>query len=213
MRILAAADVHGNRGVYEWLLRTAKQERADALILAGDLLTMDDEPVLRREADWLLALLRQSGLPVLYLMGNDDLISLDYRDDQIRPLHGDRIECGGFPFVGYQYSLPFMGGIYEKPEEEIGNDLAAIEPLLNERTILVTHSPAHGVLDRTFGGEHVGSRSVAALLDRRPVLMHIHGHIHHSFGREGKHFNVACAAQRRAFVVDLPSLNHQILLG
>lgn len=211
MRILAAADIHGVREVYEWLGVAADKERADALILAGDLLAMDTPDALRADAEWIVSLLAELRRPVLYLMGNDDLRPLDYQDGWIQFVHNKRLELGGFAFVGYQYSLPFVGGIFEKPEQEIEKDLASLEPLLDAHTVFITHAPAYGVLDRTFGGEHVGSRSLARLLQSNPVLSHIHGHIHESFGRDGNRFNVASAGKCRAFLIDLPSLNHRIL--
>lgn len=61
------------------------------------------------------------------------------------------------------------------------------------------------------GGERAGSPSLAALLDRNPVVAHIHGHIHGCFGREGSHFNVAAAGRRRAFLIDLKTLDFQVL--
>lgn len=42
MRVLAAADVHGRRAVYDWLLAAAREHRVDAVILAGDLLGCPD---------------------------------------------------------------------------------------------------------------------------------------------------------------------------
>lgn len=108
---------------------------------------------------------------------------------------------------------PFMGGIFEKPESEIERDVRELEPLLDDRTVFVTHLPAHGALDRVFSGEQVGSRSLAALLDRKPVLVHLHGHIHNSFGRQGNHFNVAAAGRRRAGLIELPSLNYSVVTG
>jgi Icc-related predicted phosphoesterase len=104
-----------------------------------------------------------------------------------------------------------MGKVFVKSEEEIDEDLQSLESLLEKPTILVTHAPAVGVLDRSFEGEHVGSRALGALLQRRPVLAHIHGHIHGDFGRDEYHFNVAAAGQRRAVDIDLPSLDHQVL--
>ena len=71
--------------------------------------------------------------------------------------------------------------------------------------------PAKGVLDRTSLGEQVGSPSLAALLDRKAVLAHIHGHVHESFGCEANRFNVASAGRKRAFLIDVPSLNHRAL--
>ena len=44
------------------------------------------------------------------------------------------------------------------------------------------------------------------MIDVRNVLAHIHGHVHGAPGYEGRHFNVAAAAKRRAMLIELPSL-------
>jgi len=214
VRVLAAADLHGVGSVYEWLVEVAQDQRPDAMLLAGDLLVGGwQEEQQRQIQEFIVPWLRKLPVPVFYLMGNDDFVGLEYEDERVRRLHGQRLELGGYNFVGYQYSPPFVGGIFEKPEAEIEQDMRALEPLLDDKTVLVTHSPAYGVLDRTYSGEAVGSRSLASLLKRRRVLAHIHGHIHESFGREGKHFNVAAAGRRRAVLVELPSLEHTVLRG
>ena len=213
MRILATADIHGVLSVYEWLVELVKEHEADLVVVAGDLFAGFQEEAQREQRGEIIPLLKRMPVPVLYLMGNDDFVHLDYEDERVKPLHGRRLDYGGHGFVGYQYSLPFVGGIFVKPETEIERDLGSLEPLLDEQTVLVTHSPAYGVLDRVHSGEHVGSRSLAGLLGRKPVLAHLHGHIHESVGREGNHFNVAAAGRRRAVVIDLPSLDSKVLQG
>jgi Icc-related predicted phosphoesterase len=208
MRILAAADIHGVIFVYEWLVRHAHS--ADVLVLAGDLFDADFPAKQRKQAEKIVARLRASSAPVLYLMGNDDNVALDYEDDLIQPLHGRRVEIGDYNFVGYQYTPPFVGDAFVKPDNEIAGDLQLLEPLIDERTVLVTHTPAFGSLDLCHE-ENVGSRSLAELLARRPVLAHIHGHIHYWFGTDGNHFNVASAATCRAMLIDLPSLHHEVV--
>lgn len=211
MRIIAAGDIHGVMSVYEWLAEYAGQQEADLLILAGDLLECDSGDEQRKQARCLVAVLKAIRIPVFYIMGNDDFVPLDYEDEQIKSLHSRRLACGPYNFVGYQYSLPFMGGIFEKPENEIAEDVRALESLLDGHTVFVSHSPAFGVLDRTASGVHAGSRSLGDLISHKPPLAHIHGHVHESFGRDGRHFNVAAAGMRRAMSVDLPSLAHQII--
>ncbi len=211
VRVLATADIHGVMSIYEWLVGSVEEYRADLLVLAGDLFAGDWADGQREQAPQIIPLLKRAAVPVFYLMGNDDNVALDYEDEQIKPLHGRRLACGSYSFVGYQYTPPFVGTIFVKPDSEIEKDLRLLEPLLDQQTVLVTHSPAYRALDRIYAGEHVGSHSLATLLERRPVLAHIHGHIHHSFGRQGNHFNVASAGQRRAMMIDLPSLNHLVL--
>lgn len=213
MRILASADVHGVLSVYAWLVESVKQYQADLLALAGDLFAGDREDAQREQARQIIPVLKGAAVPCFYLMGNDDNVELDYEDEQIKPVHGRRLIRGSYNFVGYQYTPPFAGTVFVKPDREMEKDLQLVEPLLDTKSILVTHAPAHGTLDSSLVGEHVGSRSLAALLDRRPVLAHIHGHIHDSFGHEGNHFNVAAAGQRRAMIIELPSLDWRVVRG
>ena len=208
MRLLAAADIHGALTVYEWLVGLTRE--VDVLILAGDLFDGDVVEGQRLQAQEILARLRESKVPVLYIMGNDDNVALDYEDGFVQPLHGKRVEVGAYNFVGYQYTPPFMGETYVKTDEEIAVDLLQLEPLIDERTVLVTHSPAFGSLDLCDVG-NVGSRAIADFLVRKPVLAHIHGHIHYRFGTEEKHFNVASAARCRAMTIELPSLRHEVI--
>jgi Icc-related predicted phosphoesterase len=208
LRILATADLHGIPIVYQWLVPTASC--ADVLILAGDLLEGDVPDNQRKQAQKWVAQLRESRVPVFYIMGNDDNVPLDYEDDLIKPLHGRRIDVGDYNFVGYQYTPPFVGDTFCKPEEEMDADLRALEPLVDEHTVFVTHSPAMGHLDMCFG-DNVGSRAIEEFLLRKPVLVHLHGHIHNQFGRDGNHFNVAAAGTCRAVLIELPSLHHEVI--
>ena len=91
-------------------------------------------------------------MPVLYIIGNDDLVELESDSDRVQSMHGRRITCGPVNFVGYQDSLPFMGGTFEKPDAAIDPDLACLPPF-DPGTVFVSHSPAFGVLDPGFGDE------------------------------------------------------------
>lgn len=216
MRILASADVHGSRPVYDWLLDVARERDVVAIVLAGDLFGCLDgfdtpEDAQRHEAGMLTELLDGAGVPVLYIMGNDDLVELHSDSDRVQSIHGRQVECGRFAFVGYQYSLPFMGGTFEKPDADIRSDLAQLPARLSSATIFVSHSPALGILDPGFGGVQIGSSSLGAFLEANPFRAHIHGHSHAGFGRSGNHFNVASAARKRAMIIDLETLQHQVL--
>ena len=216
MIALAASDLHGNHAVYHWLVRTAGEGNADLIILAGDLLGCPDgfetvEEAQRQDAAAIVRILAGTDTPIYYIMGNDDLVELEPRSDQFTSLHGCRVEVGGLNLVGYQYSLPFMGGVYEKSEEEIRQDLAHLENLVDARTILVTHSPAYGILDLGVLDLHAGSQAILDLVRARDPLAHIHGHIHREFGRCGRHFNVAAGGRPRALWINLPTLATRIV--
>jgi len=214
VRILAIADIHGEIEVYEWLRDAVSRYDADTLILAGDLMMGGWEEEQSEQArNLVVPLLQTIPVPVFFIMGNDDHIELEPGDEKVRSVHEKRIDFGTYDVVGYQYSTPFIGSCHEKPEEEIAVDLRQIDPLLDENTIFVTHSPAFGFVDRIYAGDQVGSRAINELLACTNVLCHIHGHIHHSFGHAGNHFNVACGGRRRAMIITLPALTHSVIEG
>jgi len=93
----------------------------------------------------------------------------------------------------------------------LGLTFESMCPLVDRQTVLVTHAPAYGSLDVVFGN-HVGSRAIADFLFHNPVLVHLHGHIHQCFGRDGNHFNVAAAATARAMLIHLPSMRHEVVV-
>jgi len=217
MRVLAAADFHGDLDVYSWLVRSAAEVGPDVVVLAGDLLAAPPhhpgpiEEAHRESAAAVLDVLRVIEAPLLYVMGNDDMVDLDSRVDGIRSVHGRRMDVGEFGFVGYQFSPPFLGGIHERPEERIRTDLLELAPLIDEKTVFVTHPPAFGILDLGLLGRHAGSRAILDVVTERRPVAHVHGHIHEQFGRSGKHFNVAAAGHERAVLIDLTTMSHRVL--
>jgi Icc-related predicted phosphoesterase len=216
MKILAAADIHGNHRFYHLISDLAELWEAQAIVLAGDLLGYPPgfdnvEDAQRADAKDILGLLESSSVPVFYIMGNDDLVELGPGAGPVRSIHGTRTDLGQYNFVGYQYSLPFIAGIYEKTEEAIGRDLAELVPLTNACTIFVTHCPAKGFLDRTMLSTHAGSTSVLDFVEKTGVRAHIHGHIHSGFGRDGCHFNVAALPIARAMLIDIDRMTHRVI--
>ena len=212
MRLLAIADIHGATDVYEWLCDAVSDNGADALILAGDLLLGAWEEGQSKQAyTFVLPILYTIPIPVYFIMGNDDYVELESQKEMIRSVHGRRLDMSVYSIAGYQYSPPFVGSCHEKPEDEIAADLNKMDSLIDENTVLVTHTPAYGYVDQTYSGDHVGSHALSNWLYRKNVLCHIHGHIHHSFGRSGNHFNVAADGRPRAMIINLPSLSYSVI--
>ncbi len=87
MRILAAADIHGVLSVYKWLIELAEEHEPDLVLLAGDLFAGGWEEDQREQAGKTVSLLKKVPVPLLYLMGNDVFVGLDYEDELVKPLH------------------------------------------------------------------------------------------------------------------------------
>lgn len=216
MRILATADLHGDREIYKWLVRASKNVQPEVVVLAGDLLGYPDgyssiDEAQRANASDILSILEGVGVPVLFVMGNDDFVDLEPPGPHFQALHGRRFERQGFNFVGYPYSWPFMGGIFEKPEAEIEEDLSVLARQVDESTVPVTRSPVSGILDIRIMDAHAGSKALGRMVELKNPVAHIHGHIHSSFGVNGRPYNVAAAWKRRAIVLDLENQSHEII--
>jgi Icc-related predicted phosphoesterase len=110
------------------------------------------------------------------------------------------------PFVGYQYTNPYVGGPFEKVEREQEADMLALERLLDRDSVLITHGPPVGILDLVDDGQHVGSMALRRLVDRRPPRLHLFGHIHQAFGIEGRNVNGAYPLSRKFIAVDTETL-------
>jgi len=92
------------------------------------------------------------------------------------------------------------------------SDLMSLESLMNSRTVLVTHGPAYGVLDAGVLDQPCGSSSLAELLNRCALRAHVHGHIHSQFGRIGRTFNVASGGRKRAMIINLETMEHEVVV-
>ena len=216
--VLFAADLHGRQNLYRWLGEQIETHHPDLVVLAGDLLGRPAgyatrEAAQRVDAGAVLAHLDAWAAPTWYVMGNCDRVELPARPPRIQSLHERRLVLGDTAFVGYQTTTPFTGGPFEKPEEGIESDLARLGPLLDEHTVLITHGPAYGILDKNYTGARTGSVALRKLVDSFPFRVHVHGHIHEAYGSEGRHFNVAAAGIKRALLLDVSTMEHRLIGG
>ncbi len=138
-------------------------------------------------------ILSTAAKPVLFIMGNDDgIIGYEWRSEgQLQNINQKRIDLGTYNFVGYQYTNPFVGGLFEKSEEEQMRDLRRLQRIIDGETILVTHGPAYGLYDTACSNPmtedelSVGSKALRWLVDAAKPKIHLHGHIHRLYGIHG----------------------------
>lgn len=186
LTILAAADLHGKRQAYKSLAYHARQREIDIVVLAGDLTRYRDDALEDELKDILISICK----PVLFIMGNDDPYEWSSEHNLVN-LNQRRYVYNDIPFVGYQYSNPFVGGDFEKTEEEQSEDFKTLKGLVDSNTVLVTHNPCYGILDEPDTGRHEGGRGLGELCSSLRPKYHICGHIHESAGVQDNHFNVA----------------------
>jgi Icc-related predicted phosphoesterase len=185
MKILVGTDFHGKEAVFEGFAEKAEEERADVLVICGDITHFGT----LQEAKRLLSLLTGLRLPVLFVPGNCDPQSLAGVDvEGARCIHGKNVSYGDITFLGVGGSPPTpFRTPFEMSEETLMKTLARASSNLpaNLWTVLVSHAPPYGTrLDQASLGHHAGSRSVRKFIEERSPSIVFCGHIHEGKGED-----------------------------
>lgn len=168
------------------------------------------EIALQNKQKYYKAILRQAGKPIVFIMGNDDgILGLGRAwtsEGKFVDINQRRAKHGKYNLVGYHYTSPFVGGVYEKTVSDQENDFSILEEMIDHNTILVSHGPPLGILDTAADGKHVGSKALLDLVERTSPRLHLFGHIHSNFGNNGSSVNGAYPHSRKFVSVNVDTL-------
>ena len=166
-----------------------KLEGGDLLIIAGDLTSRDDNDGYTAFELWLL---EQDYKKKIVISGNHDgqICSGKWKlatDSRTEYLCDSGTEFEGLKIWGSPWSLWFPV-INPKCTAFTGNEnqlMDSYDKIPHDVDILITHTPAYGILDKIGEDRHVGSTALYGWLKYvgRPRL-HVFGHIHEAYGQE-----------------------------
>lgn len=199
MKILALADFHAEEIILSRLKEHLKSEEYDAITISGDL--TENGPV--SYVQELLKILK--GQKVFAVLGNCD-------PKQIKEnLGGACVENRNVEFKGLNITgigggvISRHGTINEKSEEEFEKELKGLK--IDEKTIFISHCPPYGILDTTFNGEKIGSKSIKKMIEERKPKLFVCGHVHEEEGWEKVNktivINLPPAKRLRAGVIEI----------
>jgi Icc-related predicted phosphoesterase len=163
-------------------------------------------------------LLQTANIPVYMLSGNDDYI-MDNTWHEILSEYGIHnlnlrtYNMNKFKLTGFQYILPSLRRTHnELPECDLGRQLKNIEDHVDNNSILVTHCPPMGILDRRTNGSTEGSASIFNLIKAKQPAFHVFGHVHESFGNVKVDNTICCNVSSlwsdwllRGYIIDTDS--------
>ncbi len=194
LRLAVIGDVHDRRRTLSDSLDLIDGLPVDLALLVGDLGLDPPWDDLGRRAHRAAHDASVSGVledveqrlecPALFVPGNHDLPdpAAEVRE---RNVDGRAIEAAGLRVAGFGGAGPERFGFpYEWSEEHAEQvlDQIAAAPTLD---VLISHTPPAGTsLDLTTRGAHVGSRAVAAAIQRLRPRLFLCGHIHEAAGLE-----------------------------
>ena len=183
MKLLCLSDIHGEGAGLKEVLHEAAG--ADVVVLAGDITHLGG----RAEAEAVLGPVLESGIPVLAVAGNMDREGArQCLQEKGIDIHARGLLLGPVGFMGLGGGTPSpFGTPWELTDEEAAGYLAAGLPAIATARykVLVSHPPPRSTrLDRSFAGQHVGSKAVRNFLLADSVDLCICGHIHESAGED-----------------------------
>ncbi len=175
MRILMATDLHGSRPALDTIRAAIREHVPDLFVAAGDITHFGRPPSYAED------LLGRMPVQTLAVPGNcDPPALLEVLDRLGVNLHMKKVKIAGETLVGLGGANPTpFRTPFEIEEDEIWRGLDGV---MEPRAILVSHPPPHGHLDVVPGAGHVGSRSVARIVEKYRPKAVLCGHIHEAAG-------------------------------
>jgi Icc-related predicted phosphoesterase len=172
-----------------------KLDGGDLLIVGGDLTATDTSDEYIKFDSWITC---QHYKKIIVIAGNHDnfvqnnlehftrLLEISPPSKSVEYLQDSGTEFEGLKIWGMPWTTTFRGmnprcKAFTKDSETELQD--KVEMIPDDVDILITHGPAHHVLDKTVNGQEVGHGHLYGYLRYaiRPKL-HVFGHIHEAYG-------------------------------
>ena len=176
LRMLVISDVHSSTSAAAMVTEDAKALSPDLIVVCGDVTHFGPPSFAESFLDSLPA--RTLAVP-----GNCDPPEV-LRAMRARgmDLHEKRVGVRGVQFAG-------LGGSNLTPfdtlmEFDEGHIFSALEKVMVEGAVLVTHVPPKGRVDAAMNGVHAGSEAVARIVEKYRPGLSLSGHIHEARGIE-----------------------------
>ncbi|HFA51599.1 MAG TPA: metallophosphoesterase [Bacteroidetes bacterium] len=203
MKIVAISDTHSKHLQLHLPI-------GDLLIHAGDVSGRGTEAEVLSFLDWFASL---DFKYKIFIAGNHDYFFERMTDAYVRNLIPDNIiylndegtEIEGIKIWGSPVQPWFYDWAFNRRR---GREIDKHWKLIPDDTdILITHGPAHGILDRTRNGSLAGCEDLLRRIKKVKPKYHIAGHIHEAYGmveKDGTTFINASVLNLRYELVNEP---------
>ena len=177
LKILAASDIHGNSKITKKLAEQAHNEKADLVVLCGDITGWTNTKDI-------IAPFKEKNKPVLIIPGNhDSFATTDFLANlyDVKNIHGYSAIYEDIGFFGAGGAEIGPGSISEK---ELWETLKKAHSGLKgiEKKIMITHKHPKDSLSE-FSGIPGSIAIKKAIKEFKPEIL-IHGHIHEAEGAD-----------------------------
>jgi Icc-related predicted phosphoesterase len=189
MKITFISDTHNK---HEYLTSKAYNNilgSGDVLVHAGDCTGMGKTHEIKNFLDWFS---NTNYTHKIFIAGNHDWgfelhndIAPEYKEKNVHYLFDSEVVIDGVKFYGSPWQPEFYNWAFNLPRGEKLAEKWALIP--NDTDVLITHGPAHGMLDWLPSGAQVGCQDLYYKIMEIQPKIHVCGHIHCAYGQ--KYFN------------------------
>ena len=184
MKILAVADIHGDKEFVRKLANKARDENVDLVILAGDLTFWE------QDLEGLIGPFKEVDKKVVIIPGNHETVAtVDFLAKLYSPgtynIHGYALKLDSIGLLGFGGARI---GMFRVDEEQVLNSLLKSNEYLKgvKKKIMVVHMPPKGTKLDALGEYSTGSEAVREAIERIKPDLCLCGHIHENGGLEDK---------------------------
>jgi Icc-related predicted phosphoesterase len=201
MRVVLISDTHNRHA-------ELTVPEGDLLLHGGDFTMRGTEREISAFDEWLASLPHRD--KVVIAGNHDRLFEEEPRIARSLIRHAEYLQdsgitIGGISIWGSPWQPWFMDWAFNLRHAA---ELRAVwEKIPAATSILLTHGPPHGILDRVIHGKEVGCGELLAAVARVRPRFHLFGHIHEGYGREvrdGTTFINASSCDERYRAVNVP---------
>jgi len=180
VRILAAGDFHGDKIAAEKAAKRALDEKADLIILNGDLVEEDN-------TEGVLYHFVKTGKPVLLVPGNHDWFATDFlaAKYKVKNLHGKSSQYEDVAIFGCGGANIGLNMLSEKEIYDTVNQAHEKVKKVSKK-LLVSHNHPSGSIMETFSEFVKGSIGLRKAIEKIKPDIVICGHVHEAEGIEEK---------------------------
>ncbi len=173
-----------------------KLDGGDLLIVTGDLTAKDTQDQLLHFLSWIS---QQEYNKKIWISGNHDGFLEGTKFIPIKKLGMEYLCDSGTEFEGLKiWGSPrslWFHGVNPKCKAFMGKEKELkkfYDKIPDDIDILITHSPAFGILDENYEGENCGSASLYESIYRINPKILVHSHIHEQGGKQYKFKDTLC---------------------
>ena len=170
VRIFAAGDFHGDKQSAKQLADRAVKEKADIIILNGDIVEEDN-------TQGIMHYFKKTGKPVFLVPGNHDHLATDFLAEQYNAqnINGKIVQYKNVEIIGCE----------GQTEKEIYDNIKKARATA-QKTLLVAHIHPAGTLMEKFSQIVRGSTTLRKAIEKTKPDAVVCGHVHEAEGIEEK---------------------------